>query len=100
MSCGDVLLHTDAIFCSENLCLVAGNLPISAPTITAEQELVRFNILFAHLFPALPGSLGMSVMAIKPSKSLTIKALLDGSFPTIKSTNDKPTPFVSFATVG
>ncbi len=70
------------------------------PTITTEQVLVRFNVLFAHLFSALAGSQGMSAMVIKPSRSLTIKALLDGSFPAIKSTDDTPTPYVSIATVG
>jgi hypothetical protein len=37
---------------------------------------------------------------INPSKLLTITALLDGTFPAFKSTNNKPTPMITPMTVG
>ena len=93
------LLHTDFFLFAGNVCLVDGRLPISAPIIAEAQTLVHFNMLFAHLFFHLSKSQAMSAYEINPSKLLTINALLEGSFPAIKATNNLPTPFVSPRTV-
>jgi hypothetical protein len=61
--------------------------------------LKMFNVLFAHLFSFLADSQAMQMYQIDPSKRITI-SLLDGNFPVIKSTQEQPTPFVFFRTIG
>jgi hypothetical protein len=63
-------------------------------------ELVHFNMLFAHLFSAMSGSQSMLAFEINPCKHLTVSALIDSSFPAIKSTDNKPTPMVTSKTAG
>jgi hypothetical protein len=60
-----------------------------------------FNVHFAHLFSFLAKkSQAMQMYQIDPSKRLTVKALLDGNFPAIQSTQDQPTPFVAARMIG
>jgi hypothetical protein len=63
-------------------------------------ELVHFNVLFAHLFSVLSGSQSMSAFAINPCKHLTVSALINGSFPAIKFTDNKPKQMVTSKTAG
>jgi hypothetical protein len=82
--------------------LVDGSMPIEVPIISPTQPLKTlklFNVLFAHLFSVLAGSQAMQMYEINPSKLLTVKALLEGCFPAIKSTDDQPTPG-PFVTIG
>ncbi len=61
--------------------------------------LVHFNVMFAHLFNVLSKSQAMSLYEINPVKTLMIEALVNGSFPAIKATNDVALPFVGPRTV-
>ncbi len=70
------------------------------PFILNTMELVHFNVLFTHLFSVLSGSQSMSAFEINPCKHLTVSALIYGSFPAIKCTDNKPTPMVTSKTAG
>jgi hypothetical protein len=64
---------------------------VHPPFIPDTMELVHFNVLFAHLFSVMSGSQSMSAFEINLCKHLTVSALVDGSFPAITSTDNKPT---------
>ncbi len=87
------------LFLAEHLCLLKGNEPISLPIIPQTHTLVHFNVMFAHLFSVLSKSQAMSLYEINPVKTLTIEALVNGSFPAIKATDDVALPFVGPRTV-
>ncbi len=57
-------------------------------------------VLFAHIFSVLSGSQSISAFEINPCKHLTVSALINSSFPAIKSTDNKPTPLVTSKTAG
>ncbi len=74
---------------------------VDPPFIPDTMELVHFNVLLAHRFSVLSGS--QSAFEINPLKHLTVSAqpaLIDGSFPAIASTDNKPTPMVTSKTAG
>jgi hypothetical protein len=80
---------------------MADETPLVDPRFIPDtMELVHFNVLFAHLFSVLSGSQSMSAFEISPCKHLTVSALIDSSFPAIKSTDNKPTPMVTSKTAG
>ncbi len=79
--------------------LIDGSRSINVPLLDKTQPLKMFNVLFAHPFSFLADSQAMQMYQIGPSKRLTVKALLDGNFPAIKSTQDQLIPFVSFRTI-
>jgi len=64
--------------------------------------------LYLHVFSCismyrrsiLPKSQSMSAFEINPCKHLTVSALINSSFPAIKSTDNKPTPMVTSKTAG
>jgi hypothetical protein len=72
---------------------------ISVPIIPDDADLLRFNDLLAHLFRALGGSQGMSVLDVKPAKGVTMNSILDAKFPAIPSTKNKSTLLLSITTV-
>ena len=55
--------------------------------------------MFAHLFNVLSKSQAKSLYEINPVKTLTIEALVNGSFPVIKATDNIALPFVGPRTV-
>ena len=65
------------------------------PTIPVTVELIPHNQLLAHLFYTLTGCQAMQRLQIIPGKNRTIHSLLESEFPPIKSTNNKPTPYVT-----
>jgi hypothetical protein len=80
--------------------LLDGLRSINVPLIENTQPLKLFKVLFAHPFWCLGKSHAMQMYQIDPSKLLTVKALVNGSFPTIQSTKDQPTPFITARTIG
>ena len=73
---------------------------VDPPFIPDTMELVHFNLPFAHLFSVLSRNQSMSAFEINPCKHLTVSALINGSFPAIASTDNKPTPMVTSKTAG
>jgi hypothetical protein len=61
---------------------------------------ININVLFAHLCSVLSGSQVMSAFQINPCTLLTVIRLMDCTFPAIKSTDDKRTPYVTSGIVG
>ncbi len=95
-----IYLYILIIIClAEHICLIKGNEPISLPIVPETQTLVHFNVMFAHLFNVLSKSQAMSLYEISPMKTLTIEALVNGSFPAIKATDNVALPFVGPRTV-
>jgi hypothetical protein len=72
---------------------------VDPPFVPTAMELVHFNMLFAHLFSVLSGSQSISAFGINPCKHLTVSALLDSTFSVIESTDNQPTPMITFKTV-
>ncbi len=83
---------------SEHVCLVNGNETISVTIIPDTQDRVHFNVLFVRLYNMLSKSQAMSLYEVNPAKLLA-SALLEGTFPAIKATDNLPTLFVSPRTV-
>jgi hypothetical protein len=81
------------------MCLVDGKQSIAVPIIAEDQELVHFNSLWCHLFHVLSSAKGMTFFQICPSKDQTIARLVDRVFPAIKSTKNRPSPFITTKTV-
>jgi hypothetical protein len=63
-------------------------------------ELVPHNLLAAHMFHILTGCQAMQHLQINPTKNQTIHTLLQRQFPAIKSSNNKPTYYVTPKTIG
>jgi uncharacterized membrane protein len=74
--------------------------PIEPPEIREESEIVRFNVLLAHLFAVLSTSQSMSLLHVNPCKHNTVQDIVTCIFPAIKSTDNKPTPAITSKTIG
>ena len=74
--------------------------PIEPPEIREESEIVRFNVLLAHLFAVLSHSQSMSLLQVNPCKHNTVQDIVTCIFPAIKSTDNKPTPAITSKTIG
>ena len=74
--------------------------PIEPPEIREESEIVRFNVLLAHLFAVLSTSQSMSLLQVNPCKHNTVQDIVTCIFPAIKSTDNKPTPAITSKTIG
>jgi hypothetical protein len=85
---------------AQKAALLDGNKRVDPPCISDDMELVRFNPLFAHLFPALSKSQSMSRIAIFPFEKHTVMCLMESSFPAIKAADNLRTSIVSKHTVG
>ena len=90
---------SDAWLLADHLCLFDGSRRVNPPAMAEDQGLQHHNALLAHLFRALSSSQGLASFAITPSKSNTVSALLERTFPAIPSTDNLPTPFVSPRTI-
>jgi hypothetical protein len=76
----------------------AGSVPPIIPASVA-QQLVRHNLLLVHLFVTLTKGPAMQHYEIILSKNHTISALMDATFPAIKSTGNIAIPYVITKTV-
>ena len=82
------------------MCVLDGQTPIYPPHTPQSANLVPHNPLLAHLFNVLTTCQAMQSFKIVPGKNMTIHALLHKNFPPLKSTDNKPTPYVSPKTIG
>ena len=82
------------------MCLIDGKMSVPPPIIdTTDQKLVHHNLLMAHLFIALTKAPAMQRLKIVPAKNRTIAALMDATFPPIKSFGNIATPYVTPKTI-
>ena len=66
------------------MCMLNGKTSFPIPNVPADHKLLRFNVLFAHVFEAVSGGKGMLNLKIDPSKQQTISNLLNETFPAIE----------------
>jgi hypothetical protein len=70
------------------------------PEVPEEMELQPHNMLAAHMFSVLTGCQAMQQLQINVAKNNTIHKLLHKQFPAIKSSDNKPTYYVTPKTIG
>ena len=70
------------------------------PVVPENMELVPHNVLAAHMFKVLTGCQAMQQYKINPTKSKSVHSLLKKKFPAIKSSDNKPTYYVTPKTIG
>ena len=64
--------------------MLNGKTSFPIPNVPADHKLLRFNVLFAHVFEAVSRGKGMLNLKIDPSKQQTISNLLNETFPAIE----------------
>ena len=69
------------------------------PLIDKDQKLIHHNLLLAHLFVVLTHAPAMQRLKIVPAKNRTIAAVMDSTFPPIKSFGGISTPYVTPKTI-
>ena len=69
------------------------------PVVPENMELVPHNVLAAHMFKVLTGCQAMQRFQINPTKSKTVHLLLQKKFSAIKSSDNKPTYYVTPKTI-
>jgi hypothetical protein len=72
---------------------------VTNPSLAGDVE-IPHNLLAAHMFHILTGCQAMQHLQINPTKNQTIHTLLQRQFPAIKSSNNKPTYYVTPKTIG
>jgi hypothetical protein len=70
------------------------------PEVLEAMDLQPHTMLAAHMFNVLTGCQAMQQLQIRVSKNNTIHTLLNKQFPAIKSSDNKPTYYVSPKTIG
>ena len=70
------------------------------PEIPDNMELVPHNMLTAHMFNVFTCCQAMQRLQINPAKNLTVHMLMQKQFPAIKSSDNKPTMYVTPKTIG
>ncbi len=93
------------LFFAENVLIFDGKFPGKTPIHNPPEypetmELVQHNLLAAHMFHILTGCQVMQHLQINPTKNQPIHTLLHRQFPAIKSSNNKPTYYVTPKTIG
>jgi len=95
-------LSLNLTFCfvlAENMLVLDGKTEIFPPEIPEKAELVPHNVLAAHMFNVLTGCQAIQQLQINPTKNSTIHLLLHKQFPAIKSSDNKPTNYVTPKTI-
>jgi hypothetical protein len=73
---------------------------LNQPELPETMTLQPHNMLAAHMFHVLTGRQAMQELQINVSKNNTVHLLLHKQFPAIKSSNNKPTHYVTLKTIG
>jgi hypothetical protein len=104
MTHAEYILHEsehDIGFFAENVLVFNGKTAIdNQPEVQEAMKLQPHNMLSAHMFNVLTGCQAMQPLQIKVSKNNTIHLLLQKQFPAIKSSDNKPTYYVTPKTIG